>query len=236
MAYCNMMNRYRILVVEDDAPIRVGMVDALTASGYEVISASDGEEGKALALSEEYDLALLDVVLPGADGFSLLKTIRGDRSGLPVIMLTAKGEENDRVRGLKLGADEYVVKPFSIRELLARIEAVLRRSPERPRALAGIDLPEGRVCPHKRVVIFPDGREEQLTNKEFELLRHLAGHPGRIISREEIMSRVWNMDARLVESRSIDTTLARIREKLGKVNGEKIRTYRGRGYVWGDLE
>lgn len=231
-----MMNRYRILVVEDDAPIRVGMVDALTASGYEVIAAEDGLEGKALALSGEYDLALLDVVLPGSDGFSILKAIRGDRPALPVIMLTAKGEESDRVQGLKLGADDYVVKPFSIRELLARIEAVLRRSPERPRVLAGIELPEGRVCRKRRLVVFPDGREESLTNKEFELLEHLASRTGRLVSREEIMTRVWKMDARLIETRSIDTTLAHLREKLGKANGEMIRTYRGRGYVWGDLE
>lgn len=231
-----MMNRYRILVVEDDAPIRVGMVDTLTASGYEVIAAADGLEGKALALSEEYDLALLDVVLPGSDGFSILKAIRGDRSALPVIMLTAKGEESDRVQGLKLGADDYVVKPFSIRELLARIEAVLRRSPERPRVLVGIELPEGRICRKQRLVVFSDGREESLTNKEFELLEHLASRAGRLVSREEIMTRVWKMDARLMESRSIDTTLAHLREKLGKVNGEMIRTYRGRGYVWGDLE
>ncbi len=229
------MNRYRLLVVEDDAPIRVGMVDALCASGYEVIEAADGETGRALARSEEYDLALLDVVLPGADGFSILKTIRSDRPALPAIMLTAKGDESDRVRGLKLGADDYVVKPFSIRELLARIEAVLRRSPERPRVLAHIELPEGRVCALRRVVTFPDGREEVLTNKEYDLLHHLAAHAGRIVSRDEILTRVWKLDPRMVETRSIDTTLARLREKLGTVNGEMIHTLRGRGYVWGEL-
>lgn len=230
------MNRYRILVVEDDAPIRTGMVDALTASGYDVIEAGDGLEGKSLAQSADYDLALLDVVLPGSDGFSILRTIRSEHPVTPVIMLTAKGDENDRVKGLKLGADDYVVKPFSIRELLARIEAVLRRSPERPRVIENIALDEGSLCEKKRIVIFPDGREESLTNKEYELLRHLATHAGRIVSRDEILTRVWKMDPRLVETRSIDTTLARLREKLGARNASRIQTLRGRGYVWGDLE
>lgn len=231
-----MMNPYRILVVEDDSAIRTGMVDALTISGYQVIEAKDGYAGEKLSRSEEYDLALLDVVLPGPDGFSILKGIRADRPTVPAIMLTAKGDENDRVRGLKLGADDYVVKPFSVRELLARIEAVLRRSPERPRILPEVELPEGVLDLEKRLVTFPDGREEHLTNKEYDLVKHLATHPGRIVSKDEIMTRVWKMDPRLVETRSVDTTLARLREKLGSANGEIIRTVRGRGYTWGSPE
>lgn len=228
-----MLTPYKILVVEDDAAIRTGMVDALTMSGYVVIEAKDGYSGQKLSRSEEYDLALLDVVLPGPDGFSLLQEIRADRPTVPAIMLTAKGDENDRVKGLKLGADDYVVKPFSVRELLARIEAVLRRSPERPEVLEVVELPEGKLDLEARRVVFPDGREEKLTNKEYELVKHLATHPGRVVSKDEIMTRVWKMDPRMVETRSVDTTLARLREKLGAINGEMIHTLRGRGYTWG---
>lgn len=231
-----MMNPYKILVVEDDAAIRTGMVDALSVSGYHVIEAKDGYSGQKLAQAEEYDLALLDVVLPGPDGFTILRGIRSDRPTVPVIMLTAKGEENDRVRGLKLGADDYVVKPFSVKELLARIEAVLRRSPERPQVLYKIDLPVGVLDLEKRIILFPDGREEHLTNKEYDLVKHLSTHPGRIVSKDEILTRIWKMDPRMVETRSVDTTLARLREKMGSENAEMIRTLRGRGYTWGDQQ
>lgn len=137
------MNRYRILVVEDDHAIRNGLTDALTVSGYDVLPVKDGYDALNVIHAEDYDLALLDVVLPGASGFDLLRLIREDRATVPILMLTAKGAEADKVRGLKLGADDYVVKPFSLLEVLARIEAVLRRSPERPRTLVRVGLPEG---------------------------------------------------------------------------------------------
>ena len=240
------MHRYRILVVEDDHAIRNGLADALAVSGYDVLSARDGYEAMEMIHAEEYDLALLDVVLPGANGFELLKRIREDRSTVPVLMLTAKGAEADKVKGLKLGADDYVVKPFSLLEVLARIEAVLRRSPERPSAVNRVMLPEGHLDFAARVML-PEGHldfaaralvlgEERvvLTTKEFDLARHLAANAGRIITREEILARVWKMDPRLVETRSIDTTIARLREKMGKRNSAVIRTLRGRGYVWED--
>ena len=172
--------------------------------------------------AEEYDLALLDVVLPGANGFELLKRIREDRSTVPVLMLTAKGAEADKVKGLKLGADDYVVKPFSLLEVLARIEAVNR-----------VMLPEGHLDFAARALVLGEERVV-LTTKEFDLARHLAAKAGRIITREEILARVWKMDPRLVETRSIDTTIARLREKMGKRNSAVIRTLRGRGYVWED--
>ena len=200
------MHRYRILVVEDDHAIRNGLADALAVSGYDVLSARDGYEAMEMIHAEEYDLALLDVVLPGANGFELLKRIREDRSTVPVLMLTAKGAEADKVKGLKLGADDYVVKPFSLLEVLARIEAVLRRSPERPSAVNRVMLPEG----------------------------HLDFAARALVLGEEILARVWKMDPRLVETRSIDTTIARLREKMGKRNAAVIRTLRGRGYVWED--
>ena len=146
-------------------------------------------------------------------------------------MLTAKGAEADKVRGLKLGADDYVVKPFSLLEVLARIEAVLRRSPERPRTLDRVGLPEGYLDFPTRSLVLGEERIV-LTTKEFDLARHLAANAGRIITREEILTRVWKMDPRLVETRSIDTTIARLREKMGKRNAAVIRTLRGQGYVW----
>ncbi len=127
------MPRGRILTIEDDTAIRRGIVDALSFAGYNVIQAGDGREGCKTAIAREYDLLLLDMVLPGMSGLEILREVRNSRPTLPVIILSARGEERDRVNGLKLGADDYVVKPFSVDELLARVEAVLRRSPGRPR-------------------------------------------------------------------------------------------------------
>jgi len=126
------MKRARILVIEDDGAIRRGIVDALEFEGYTTHEAGEGTEGLRMAVQVDCDLILLDLVLPGADGLQILKEVRSARPALPVIILTARGDEEDRVRGLRLGADDYVVKPFSVKELLARVDAVLRRSPERP--------------------------------------------------------------------------------------------------------
>ncbi|MEI3558112.1 MAG: response regulator [Akkermansia muciniphila] len=159
------MHRYCILVIEDDHAIRNGLVDALSMSGYDVLSAKDGYEALEVIHAEEYDLVLLDVVLPGANGFELLKRIREDRATVPVLMLTAKGAEADKVKGLKLGADDYVVKPFSLLEVLARIEAVLRRSPERPSAVSRVMLPEGHLDFSTRALVLGNERVA-LTTKE----------------------------------------------------------------------
>ncbi|MFR1320992.1 MAG: response regulator transcription factor [Akkermansia sp.] len=159
------MHRYRILVVEDDHAIRNGLTDALTVSGYDVLPVKDGYDALNVIHAEDYDLALLDVVLPGASGFDLLRLIREDRATVPILMLTAKGAEADKVRGLKLGADDYVVKPFSLLEVLARIEAVLRRSPERPRTLDRAGLPEGYLDFPSRSLVLGEERIV-LTTKE----------------------------------------------------------------------
>ncbi len=139
------MARSRILTIEDDAAIRRGIVDALTFAGYEVIQAANGGDGCAAAISREYDLLLLDMVLPGMTGLEILRSVRNVRPTLPVIILSARGEERDRVNGLKLGADDYVVKPFSVDELLARVEAVLRRSPGRPTDVEELPIAGGCV-------------------------------------------------------------------------------------------
>jgi len=228
------MTKRTILVVEDDRAIRQGIVDALDFSGYAVVEAADGTTGLALAKTAECDLILLDLVLPGTDGLAILKTVRAERPTLPVIIMTARGEEADRVKGLRLGADDYVVKPFSVKELLARIEAVLRRSPERPDEVSKVKVPGGVAHLARREVRFRDGGREELSDREVSLLRYLAANAGRAVSREEILTRVWRLDPRGIETRTIDMHVARLREKLrdDKDVPAVILTVRGTGYMF----
>lgn len=230
------MARQRILIIEDDAAIRRGIVDALEFEGYATLQAADGLKGQEMAVKCTCDLVLLDLVLPGRDGLDILREVRATRPTLPVIILTARGEESDRVAGLRLGADDYVVKPFSVKELLARVQAVLRRSPERPGDLHAIEVPGGRADLARREVVFADGARHELTEREAELLRYLACNPGRIITREEILARVWRMSPTGVETRTIDMHIVRIREKLrdDPADPKLIRTVRGKGYMFGE--
>lgn len=223
----------RILTVEDDAAIRRGIVDALSFAGYDVIEAANGNDGSTAAVSREYDLLLLDMVLPGKTGLEILREVRNSRPTLPVIILSAQGEERDRVSGLKQGADDYVVKPFSVDELLARVEAVLRRSPARPMDVDEVSIVGGCVDFARCEVRFEDGGREELSERERELLRYFACHAGRAISREELLANVWQIDARGVETRTIDMHVARLREKLRDTGGEAtvLVTVRGKGYM-----
>lgn len=225
----------RILVIEDDAAIRRGLVDALRFSGYEVLEAATGAEGVNQGLRATVDLVLLDLVLPGIGGFEVLAAVRQARPTLPVIVLTARGEEHDRVRGLRAGADDYVVKPFSIRELLARVEAVLRRSPERPAEVGRVEVSGGVADLERREVRFDDGQRTDLSEREVELLRYLASHRGRAISREELLRRVWRLEPRGLATRTIDMHVAHLREKLREDPAEPrlLRTVRGKGYMFG---
>lgn len=233
-----MTRKQRVLVVEDDAAIRRGIVDALGFDGYQTVDVGDGDAGLRSALNGSFDLLLLDLVLPGKTGLDILREVRQQCTTLPVVILTARGEESDRVRGLKLGADDYVVKPFSVAELLARVEAVLRRSPERPSNLSQLTLPEGTVNLDRRELKFDDGDRASLSEREVELLRYLAGNAGRAISREEILARVWHIDPRGVSSRTIDMHIARLREKLrdDSNNPQIIMTVRGQGYMFATAE
>jgi two-component system alkaline phosphatase synthesis response regulator PhoP len=227
------MERKRILVVEDDAAIRRGLVDALSFAGYATLEASEGSEGLATALESDCDLLLLDLVLPGRDGLSVLREIRALRSPLPVIVLTARGAEDDRVRGLVLGADDYVVKPFGIKELLARIEAVLRRAPERPRAVRRFAFKGGQADLERHEVFFDDGERCELSERERQLLHYLACHKGRAISRDELLARVWGLNPAGITTRTIDMHIARLREKLHDDPGSPriVLTVRGQGYM-----
>lgn len=224
----------RVLVVEDDDAIRRGIADALTFAGYEVLAAASGHEGLSRALAAAIDLVLLDLMLPGPSGFEILRAVREARPTLPVIILSARGEEADRVRGLRLGGDDYVVKPFSVKELLARVEAVLRRSPERPDRVQRIDLAGGMADLARCEVRFKDGTRHELSEREVALLGYLAAHRGRAVSREEILTRVWRLDPRGRETRTIDVHVANLRAKLrdDAESPKVLLTVRGKGYVF----
>ena len=228
------MSKPQILTIEDDPAIRRGIVDALRFAGYGTLEAARGDQGLQLAVAAQYDLLLLDLVLPGGDGFEILREVRRLRPTLPVIILTARGEEADRVRGLRDGADDYVVKPFSVKELLARAEAVLRRSPQRPLDLSEINIPGGRIDFGRREVRFDDGGREELSEREAELLHYLAAHGGRAIAREEILANVWRISPRGLPTRTIDMHVARLREKLrdDPARPAILLTVRGKGYMF----
>lgn len=222
-----------VLVIEDDSAIRRGLCDALTFAGYEVLQAADGLAGMERAQRATFDLVLLDIVLPHHSGFEILQALRDHRPGTPVIVLSARGEEADRVTGLKLGADDYVVKPFSIRELLARVEAVLRRSPERPDPLAKLAFPGGIADLQRMEIRYDDAGREDLSDREADLIRYLGMHRGRAISREELLRRVWRIEPRQTETRTIDMHIAHLRSKLRDdgQNPRLILTVRGKGYM-----
>lgn len=229
------MPNQRILLIEDDAAIRQGVADALRYAGYWTLEAGNIPDGLETARSADIDLILLDLVLPGSPGqggLDILKDVRASRPTLPVIIMTARGEESERVLGLRLGADDYVVKPFGIKEMLARVEAVLRRSPQRPVDVSTIKIPGGTADLARCEVRFTTGERAELSEKEMELLRYLASNPDRAISRDELLSAVWRIDPRGAETRTIDMHVARLREKLrDDPNDPKIiLTIRGKGY------
>ena len=223
------MDAPTILVVEDDSAVRQGVVDALTYAGYAVLSEGDGEVGRATALRANYQFLLLDLVLPGCSGFDVLEALKSERPGQPVIILSARGEESDRVRGLKMGADDYVVKPFSVRELLARVDAVLRRSTERPAAVQTHDVTGGRVDFSRREIRFEDGNREELSEREAELLRYLVAQSGRAVPRDELLRQVWGLEPKNIETRTVDMHVAHLRQKLR--SPDAVVTVRGKGYM-----
>ncbi len=224
-----------IIVIEDDPAIRQGVVDSLEFAGYRVTAAGEGKEGLELALGADCDLVLLDLILPGCDGLEILRQVRRIRPALPVIILTARSQEANRVGGLKLGADDYVVKPFSLYELLARVEAVLRRLPERPDRMKQILLERGTVDLGRREVRFGDGERCELSQLEVDLLDYLAGSAGRAVSRDEILLRVWRVDPTNLDTRTVDMAVMRLREKLrdDPAAPQVLLTVRGKGYMFG---
>jgi DNA-binding response OmpR family regulator len=231
------MHPARIVVIEDEHPIRRGIADALRASGYEVAEAADGVAGLNEATRAGIDLVLLDLLLPRRDGLEVLRELRRSRSAVPVIILTARGSEDDRVRGLTMGADDYVVKPFSARELLARVEAVLRRSLGRPAAVQGARLGRAVIDLGRREVCWSDKERAELSETESAILGFLVAHNKRAVSRDELLSRIWGIEPVGLETRTVDMHIARLRTKLrdpsGKRAPEAIVTVRAHGYMAG---
>ncbi|HEX6138941.1 MAG TPA: response regulator transcription factor [Candidatus Limnocylindria bacterium] len=230
--------RRRVLVVEDDRALRQALSFNLAREGYDVAVAVDGESALAAARDRGLDLILLDLMLPAMSGLEVLRVIRREGIGTPVIILSAKGDEIDRVVGLKVGADDYVAKPFSRPELLARIEAVLRRERRAAEVAAGSAGPAdvlafGAVTidrPHRELVI--NGEAQHVTTKEFDLLAAMAEHPNRVFTREQLLTRVWGYDFD-GDDRTVDVHVSWLRTKLRAAGGRNwFRTVRGVGYAF----
>jgi two-component system alkaline phosphatase synthesis response regulator PhoP len=232
-----MSKREKIAVIEDEADILEVVQYNLRREGYLVVSSRNGEEGLDRIRKENPDLVLLDLMLPGLDGLEVCKRLQADpvTAAIPVIMVTAKGEESDVVLGLQLGADDYVTKPFSPKELLARVKAVLRRGPLREvRSSGDRVVRDGLVVDATKHLVTVDGEPITMTATEMRLLHFLATHPGRVFSRDQLLSRAIG-DHAVVIDRNIDVHVGSIRRKLGRCR-ELIETIRGVGYRFRDAE
>jgi two-component system, OmpR family, response regulator RegX3 len=222
----------RILLVDDEETLRASLEFALQKEGYEVLTAGDGSAALALAAANPPDLILLDVMLPGLDGLEVCRRLRA-RSSVPILMLTAKDQEIDKILGLELGADDYITKPFSVRELLARMRAVLRRTrPEASDNEAGGMLAAGRVTLNlDRYEVTVDGQPIELSPKEFQLLRLLMLHQGRVLTRDSLIDQVWG-DAFMGDLKTLDVHIRWLREKIEEDPSQPrhIVTVRGAGY------
>ena len=218
----------KLLLIEDDRKTAGYLRKGLTESGFVVEVARDGANGLHLALTGDYEVVILDVMLPGADGWTILETLRRAGKQSPVLFLTARDSVTDRVKGLKLGADDYLVKPFAFSELLARIESILRRGPTRQSDLTLVaDLTIDRV----RSRVARGGKRIELTPKEFQLLSLLARHSGEVLSRTILAEQVWDMNFDS-DSNVVDVHVRRLRAKIDDPFAHKlIHTVRGRGYV-----
>jgi two-component system response regulator RegX3 len=219
-----------ILIVEDDPAILNGLLDVLVFNGYDVAGVEDGGEGLQRSLEGKYDLIILDVMLPTLDGFSICKQIREKKPGQAIIILTAKGSEDDVVTGFKAGADDYISKPFSLRELMVRVEAILRR--------AGKNLGNEQIQSHS---IFFDGKTliathnqqtMELTRREMDIILYLHRHRDQIVSKKELLGEVWNYMDTDIETRTVDIHILKLRKKIGSLIGDTpfIITIRGEGY------
>ena len=219
-----------IWCVEDDSSIRDIELYALNSAGFETKGFEDGTSFWNALKNEKPELVVLDVMLPGMDGIELLGKMKGSEKykDIPVILATAKGQEYDRIRGLDLGADDYIVKPFSMMEMVSRVKAVLRRC--KPKTEEAILKTDGLIVNLKEHTVSVDGQRIQLTFKEFELLRLFLSHAGMVYTREQLFSQVWNMDY-MGDSRTLDSHIRSLRSKIGTY-GKMIETIRNVGYRW----
>lgn len=223
----------KILIVEDEPNIRELILYNLKTNGYDGIAAEDGIMGITMVHSEKPDLVLLDIMLPGKNGYDICKELRDEGNNTPIIMITAKTEETDKVMGLEYGADDYISKPFGIREMMARIKAVLRRYEAAPDTGMGADtvLSVGDLSINiERHEVKIGERYVELTIKEFELLRYLVENRGHVFTRDQLLNSVWGIDY-AGETRTVDVHIRHLRQKLGDgENEEYIETIRGKGY------
>ncbi len=226
----------RVLIVEDDASLVVGLSSALRIEGYDVLIANTGPEGLRLATEQTPDLILLDLMLPGMSGFEICKRIRDQQLRSKVIMLTCRSDENDRVFGLELGADDYVTKPFSLRELLARLRAQLRSDEERPtsRDDGTAQFRFGDVVVDlRRHELYRAGEPQPLTHREFRLLEYLIRHPGEVLTRDRLLEEAWGHEMQPM-TRTVDNHILRLRKHV-EPDPERpryIKTVRGAGYLF----
>ncbi len=220
----------RILVIEDEPQMLLGLRDNLELEGYEVATAADGEEGLAKATTFQPDLVLLDVMLPRKHGFDVCRELRARSNTTPIVMLTARSAETDKVLGLELGADDYVTKPFSITELLARVRAVLRRTSSRPPPQDVVRIGEIEVDFKLHQAKRGKSRVE-FTAREFDLLRYFVQHTGQVVTREQILNEVWGYEE-FPTTRTIDNFVAKLRQKIERAPHapEHILTIHGSGY------
>ena len=228
------MNAPRILIVEDEAPLAKGLADALRYQGYACDVAADGRAGLEAARKGRYDLMLLDVMLPEISGFEVIRTLRQEANRTPTILLTAKGAEADRVKGLDLGADDYVTKPFAIAELVARVGAQVRRA-RMDRGDGETFEADGVVFDLGRLVARRGGAEIPITPREGQILKHLRSRRGNVVTRDEFLLQVWEYKSANVETRTVDNTLAAMRKKIERdpADPQIVLTVRGKGYRWG---
>ena len=216
----------RLLVIEDEKRLAQNLAELLRRQGYTVDVSSDGVSGYDNAVTDIYDLILLDAMLPGMDGFTLLRKLRAGGHAVPVLMLTARSDVADRVQGLDCGADYYLTKPFGVMELVSCVKAVLRRC--KPKAQEHILKADGLEVNHDEHTVTGDGEKIVLTYKEFELLKLFLSNPGTAFTRDKLMEEVWSTDY-CGETRTVDMHIRTLRQKLGRF-GEMIKTVRGVGY------
>ena len=229
----------KVLIVDDERSIVDILKYNIEKDGTKAICAYDGKEGLRLARTEDPDVILLDVMLPEMDGFEVCRTLRAEGNNVPIIMITAREEETDKVFGLDLGADDYITKPFSMRELMARARTNMRRAasmlPAQPGSDADVIRAKDLVIDRARRSVSRNGHEIELTQREYELIKYLAENPGKVMSREELMSAVWQYDY-FGDLRAVDVAVRRLREKVEDNPSEPqyVITKRGAGYYFAD--
>ncbi len=228
-----MSRKKRLLIIEDEAAIRTGLVDLFIYHGFEVEWADEGPQGLEKALSGTFDLILLDVMLPGMDGFEICNQIRTQDVDQPIIMLTAKSSDEDIIQGLTLGADDYVAKPFSVTQLVLRVQAVLRRTMMDSSKSNHIQLDDQKRIDVLNLSATIDGQRHTFTKREMEILQYLHAHADRPVARDELLNKVWGYAKRMnIETRTVDIHIAKLRRKIESdpANPCCLVTVRGAGY------